>query len=216
VLLPGGLYASCSYSQDKPADYGLAKLEDFCSGNRNEFPAWWEFDTPGGTGNDDGSNHEDNQFGGYFRNYMMFLLTRSVKLLGSTCSGTSIADNVWNVANVVTGGGGNDGPRRKLLASDSDSDGKASVADYYQHYEHRHEPVTYYPGIALMISGPMSISSKKDGKFETTGMFEQSILFHSSAATKAEATNYWPMVRARGTKLRFTRTRDQYYEAGSQ
>lgn len=45
-----------------------------------------------------------------------------------------------------------------------------------------HSPEKYYPGIALMISGPMHITSKKDKAFEETGLFEMALNFESSVA----------------------------------
>lgn len=97
------------------------------------------------------------------------------------------------------------GARRRLQSDNSAQD------SYGSHTE------TYYPGIALVLSGPMAVTAKKDHRFEETGMFQQTISFTSPATDGiTDLTNRWPIVAPRGTKARFTRRPEGYYQGGSQ
>ena len=56
-------------------------------------------------------------------------------------------------------------------------------------YDHTAE--VYYPGMALVLRGPMDVQ-RQNGSFVS------------------EPVNRWPVVRAKGTKLRFTREEEHY------
>lgn len=52
-------------------------------------------------------------------------------------------------------------------------------------YEYSREEEKYYPGIALIISGPMHITGQKNKGYEETGMFEMTLDFQSTTASTA-------------------------------
>lgn len=63
----------------------------------------------------------------------------------------------------------------------------------------------------------LQVTAKKDHRFEETGMFQQTILFNKQGSTgTTDITNRWPIVAPRGTKARFTRRPEGYYQGGSQ
>jgi hypothetical protein len=64
----------------------------------------------------------------------------------------------------------------------------------------------------------LQVTAKKDHRFEETGMFQQTISFVApgSATGITDLTNRWPIVAPRGTKARFTRRPEGYYQGGSQ
>lgn len=64
----------------------------------------------------------------------------------------------------------------------------------------------------------LQVTAKKDHKLEETGMFEQTLAFsrYSGSAGTTDPTSHWPIVNGKGTKLRFTREQDEYYQGGSQ
>lgn len=65
----------------------------------------------------------------------------------------------------------------------------------------------------------LQVTAKKDHRFEETGMFQQTIAFTrqvSDTTGTTDITNRWPIVAPRGTKARFTRRAEGYYQGGSQ
>jgi hypothetical protein len=69
---------------------------------------------------------------------------------------------------------------------DCSSDAIASATEAKLAYDNDYNsPEKYYPGIALMISGPMHVTSKKDKAFEETGLFEMALNFDSAANAEA-------------------------------
>jgi len=184
ITVQGGLYVACAYSNlPTGVFYDVATAEEVCTGNP---PAWLQAlinNKKRKQASTQQSSHNST-----IENEFEHIMEDSALILSQTCGAAQ--NRRHGFFSKKTQG---QGQAASIMGGGSSDDQQ------------------YYPGIAMILSGPMQVGSKKDDKLDENGMFELTVAFDSGANALVEPVNRWPVVKARGAKLRFTREREEHY-----